>query len=299
MKVELKNLCAGMMSGAALLALSSLASADVTAVFDMGGENMSIEYKDDSNVRMRVPGGNYMLLQNDEVYAVTRQDNEWQVFALSTFASMMGAAGGANAFSIEDAMESAAGVELRDTGGTEVIAGIRGTVHEVIETRNDGTERIAAEVVLADHASAAQVYRGMFAIMSAMGGMAGQQGLGDMASAAYGGEDRAVLRANDDFRLVSLDESAIPDNHFVLPAEPMSIPGFGGGSRASASGGSSPVVDSSAAGNWLESMAGEVGEVVSEETRAAADESREEAEQGITDSVRDGIRDGIRGIFDR
>ncbi|MGM0632191.1 MAG: hypothetical protein ACQETO_03355 [Pseudomonadota bacterium] len=278
-------------AGFFLLMSPALVAADVTAVFDLDGESVTIEYRDDQNVRMRAPGDSYLMRQNDEVYVISRQGEDWQVLALSDFAAMMG--GMANSGQ-ESATETEESYDFRDTGRTEVVAGIEGNVHEVIETDGWGDEEVAAEVVLTDHEGAVQAHRGMISIISAMGAMAGEQGLGDLMDTAYGGENRAVLRSNDDWRLVSLDEGRIPDNHFVLPAEPTTIPGFGGGggNRAASNGGEAPDVDTNAAGSWLESFSEEVG-------RGAAEEAQEETERGVTESVRDGIRDGIRGIFGR
>lgn len=291
MMTRMKSLSAGM-AGIGLLAAPALVTADVTAVFDMDGETMAIEYRDDQNVRIRAPGDSYLMRQNDEVYIVSRQGGDWQVLALSDFAAMMGGMTGAGQDTTTEMEEQ---YDFRDTGRTEVVAGIEGTVHEVIETDGRGGEEVAAEVVLTDHDGAVQAYRGMISVISAMGSMAGQQGLGDLMETTYGGENRAILRSNDDWRLVSLNEDPIPDNYFVLPAEPTTIPGFGGGARATGNGdngGQAPDVDSNAAGSWLESFSEEVG-------RSAAEEAQQEAERGVTESVRDGIRDGIRGIFGR
>ncbi len=275
-----------------LLISPALVAADVTAVFDLDGESVTIEYRDDENVRMRAPDDNYMMRQNDEVYVVSRQGGEWQVLALSDFAAMIGGMAGNAGEDTE--METEEEYDFRDTGRTEVVAGIEGAVHEVVETDGSNGEEVVAEVVLSDNDAAVQAYRGMFSIISALGEMAGQQGLGEMMDTAYGGGNRAVLRSDDDWRLVSINEDRIPDDHFVLPAEPTTIPGFGGGggggNRAASNGGEAPDVDSNAAGSWLESFSEEVG-------RSAADEAQEETERSVTESVRDSVRDGIRGIF--
>lgn len=286
MKAKVKELSCGI-AGIGLLALPSLVAADVTAVFELSGETMTIEYRDDRNVRMRTPDDSYMMRQNDEIYVVSRQGGDWQVLALSDFAAMMGGmAAGVDQDAMTDMEE---GYDLRDTGRTEVVAGIEGTVHEVIETDGQGaSEEVVAEIVLTDHGGAVQAYRGMISVIGAMGTMAGQQGMGDLMETAYGGENRAILRSDDDWRLVSLNEDRIPDNHFVLPAEPTTIPGFGGAARSAGNGGQAPDVDTNASSSWLEDLSQEVG-------GTAADEAREETRRGVAE----GVREGIRGIFGR
>lgn len=301
MKARMKNLPAGIVS-VGLMAFAPLAAADVTAVFEVeGGETMTIEYRDDQNVRMRAPGDGYILRQGDEVYVISREGGDWQVFALSDFAAMMGGmAAGAGQNAAADAAEMENGYEFRDTGRTEVVAGIEGTVHEVVESDGwGGGEEVVAEVVMSDHDGAVQAYRGMFSIVSAMGAMAGQQGLGDLMETAYGGDNRAILRSNDEWRLVSLEEGDIPDNYFTLPAEPMSIPGFGGAAGASSGGGSGGGQAANAAASWLGNLTQEAGRTAADEVEAAADEAQQETERSVTDGVREGIRDGIRGIFGR
>lgn len=287
MKTQVRNrfMCG---VGISLLALPHATVADVTAVFEVGsGENVTIEYRDDQNVRMRSTDGSYLMRQNDEVYVVSREGGDWQVLALSGFAAMMGdmASGAGQA---EVASEPQEDFNFNNTGRTEVVAGIEGSVYEVVETDGWSDREVVAELVLTDHNGAVQAYHGMYSIVSAMGSMAGQQGLGDLMSTAYGGDGRAILRANDDWRLVSLDDSRIPDNYFVLPAEPTTIPGFGGSASSAAGDGQAPDVDSSASGSWLESFSRDVGQT-------AAEEAQQETERSVTESV----TEGIRGIFGR
>lgn len=303
MKTRMNSLYAGI-AGIGLLALPPLVAADVTAVFETGDETMTIEYRDDQNVRMRAPGDGYIMRQDDEVYIISREGDDWRVLALSDFAAMMGGiAAGAGQNAATDTAEMEDGVDFRDTGRTEVVAGIEGTVHEVVESDADGWGgggggEVVAEVVMTDHDAAVQAYRGLFSIIGAMGEMAGQQGLGDMMQTAYGVSDRAILRSNDDWRLVSLDESSIPDNYFTLPAEPTSIPGFGGTAGSAGSGGQGADAASAAAG-WLENLTQEAGRTAEDEVESVADDAQQETERSVTEGVRDGIRDGIRGIFGR
>lgn len=299
MKTRMNSLYAGI-AGIGLLALPPLVAADVTAVFETGDETMTIEYRDDQNVRMHAPGDGYIMRQDDEVYIISREGGDWRVLALSDFAAMMGGiAAGAGQNTAPDSAEMEDGFDFRDTGRTEVVAGIEGTVHEVVESDGwGGGGEVVAEVVMTDHDAAVQAYRGLFSIIGAMGEMAGQQGLGDMMQTAYGVSDRAILRSNDDWRLVSLDESSIPDNYFTLPAEPTSIPGFGGTAGSGGSGDQGADAANAAAG-WLGNLTQEAGRTAEDEVDSVADEAQQETERSVTEGVRDGIRDGIRGIFGR
>ncbi len=204
--------------GAALLTLmlmTGTAHADVTAVFEAGSERMTIEYRDDNHIRMQAADGNFILVNAGKAYIVAREDGKWQVLALDDLAAMAGAAGLSGTSTRADRGEAT----LRDTGRNETVAGIRGRVHQVV--MSDGwSEDVVGEVVLSDDANARAAFRGMVRLTTLMGQMAQQHGMGDFDQGLPALGNRAILRADNDWRLASVKRGSIPDRHFTLPAEP-------------------------------------------------------------------------------
>lgn len=292
-----RNFCAAGSLAMASMLWSSSAAADVTGNFEADGmETVRIEYRDDDHVRMQTPDGSYIVVTGGEGYMVSREGGEWLVYALDDFRQMfesigIGGPDGADFSAMMDMDESA--YQMRDTGRSETIAGIRGNVHEVI--MSDGwDEEVTGEVVLTDNRDAVDVYRGMLRITRLMGEMAGQQGMDSLMAGMYGLQDRAILRADDDWRLASIERNAIPSNAFTLPAEPSEIPGMAGLFGGNGNEGQAADIGAAISG-WLNQEAENVGRTAGDETRSIADEAEDEARDSVTDS----IRRGVRGLFDR
>jgi len=280
------------LTGVFSLTLSNSVYADVTAVFDAGdGMGITIEYRDDNHVRMRSPDGSYFLITDGRAYMVSGSPGQWMVLSMDDFAAMARQAGIAGTeIEIPDDQGD---YTLRDTGRTETIAGIQGQVHEVVVSDGWGEDRVS-EIVLSSHEDALAAYRGMTAIVRVLGEMAGQQGLDSMMQTQYGLDNRAILRADNDWRLTSVERGSISDNSFTLPAEPTELPGLGGLFSA---GGDDGGEAAAALQEWLGDEAGNVRRAAADEVRSATDEAAEEASRSVTDGVRDGVRDGIRSIF--
>ncbi len=281
-------------------------AAGVTAVFEDGdGERVTIEYRDQDHVRLESAEGSFVVVTDGEGYVVNREGGQWQVFAMADVAAMAGDLG-------QMTREDREGeLRFRDTGRHENVAGIRGEVHEVIKSDDRSGEQVVGEMVLSDDADAVAIYRGLMRITEMMGAMSGQEGIDDDLLGTYVAEERAILRADDAWRLISIERSSIPDRHFTLPAEPMEMPGFGApgygpapgqaprsapGAQAprSAPGAQAPGRDRSQAEErgWLQKETEDLG-------KSAADEARDETRRGVKEEVQEGVREGIRGLFGR
>lgn len=290
------------LAGGLVLGLASFnpAFADVTGVFETGGvESLTIEYRDDDHVRMRTADGSYMLVTGGEGYMVSREGGDWVVYAMEDFRAMFAGIGSVISDEIdlsEMVVTTGSPYELRDTGRTETIAGIRGRVHEVVVS--DGTnEEVSGELVLTDHRDAVKVYRGMLRMTRIMGEMAGQHGFDQFMAGMYGIEDRAILRADQGWQLASIERNAIPANAFTLPAEPTKIEGlsalFGGGNEGE-------IEEIGAAiGGWLSEIADEIGSAAGNDAPSATQEVDSPPQDGSGDDLRDRVRRGLRGLFDR
>jgi len=285
----------GVFSAALLFHGASLA--DVTAVFNAGGqENITIEYRDDNHVRMSAPGGGYLIITGGEGYIAAQDGRNWTVFRFRDMAAMisrmgasMGAMGlGGGEINILDVDGTP---EIRNTGRTETVAGISGEVYEVISTNASNGNREVTELVLSGHADALSAYQGFMRITTMMGEMAGIQGLDALMDDTYGLAGKAVLRADNDWILTSVNRGNIPDANFALPAQPMdmpNIPGFGGGGQSGGAG----------IGGWLSGEVGNAGQVASDEAESVVEEAAQEARGNVTDGIRQGVRRGLRSLLD-
>lgn len=279
--------------------------ADTTAVFNAGGnDQITIEYRDENHVRMSAPGGGYMIITGGEGYIASRDGNDWTVFAVRDMAEMMsrfGANFGAMSMGGDDIsiVDAEGDIEVRNTGRRETVAGIQGEVYEVTATDADGN-RETTELVMSDDRDARDAYQGFMRITTLMGEMVGIQGLDQLMDDAYGLGGKAVLRADNDWILTSLNTGNIPDANFNLPAEPMaipSIPGFGGQAGDSSSG-SSGGGFAAGIGGWLGGEVNNAGQVASDEAESVVEEAAQETRNEVTDGIRDGVRRGLRSLFD-
>lgn len=271
--------------------MSSSVFADVTAIFNAGGgDRVTIEYRDEDHVRMSAADGGYMIITDGEGYVASRDSGQWQVFALKDMAAMMERIGiNGSQIDIVDVEED---TELRDTGRTETIAGIVGQVYEIVQ--QDGPEQeVVGEIVLTDDPEARDAYRGLMRITGLMGELAGVQSIDTVLGDRFGITGQAVLRA-DDWQLASISDASIPDTNFELPAEPMSMPNFGGSGAGSGDQGGGAGLG---IGSWLGNEAQAAGEVATDEASNVAEETEQEARESTTESIRSGVRRGLRSIF--
>jgi hypothetical protein len=292
-------LALGVFSASLLFHGASLA--DVTAVFNAGGqEHITIEYRDDNHVRMSAPGGGYLIITGGEGYIAAQDGRNWTVFRFRDMAAMisrMGASMGAMGLGGDDIniLDVDGTPEIRNTGRTETVAGISGEVYEVISTNASNGNREVTELVLSDHPDALSAYQGFMRITTMMGEMVGVRGLDALMDDTYGLAGKAILRADNDWVLTSVNRGNIPDANFVLPAQPMdmpNIPGFGGGQSG---GGQSA---GAGIGAWLGGEVGNAGQVASDEAESVVEEAAQEARGNVTDGIRQGVRRGLRGLLD-
>lgn len=260
-------LCLGGLTPQAVLA-------DITAVFESEDGGMTIEYRDDNHVRMRTADNTFFVIRDGKGYMVSREGGEWLVIAVDDTSKMMG--GGA------DDRE----FDLRDTGRTETIAGIKGRVYEYAE-RDSWTGDLGptTEIVLSDDADVRAVYRGIMRTTGILTAMAGGQ-MENPGAPAIG--DKGLLRHGNEWRLLSLNRNPIPDRHFSLPAEPRRMPGFGSPTGDTPRGAAAERHDERTPG-WVEKEAQDIGRVAADEARGVSRDASNE--------VRENVRDGIRGLF--
>jgi len=224
-----------------LMAVNAFAAGKVTIKGQGEGESytMVIEYLDDHTLRMNFPNQQqevgYMLIRDNKVYSVANFNNVPMVMDLGAMSAM--AAGMGNEDSNQD---QAAGplqykiLEIKDTGRTETVAGIKGQVYQI--RANDG-KNIQSEEIVFSSAPEVVAYSDAWraageTIQKAMGQ---QLDAGDDLNHYMKKHKLGLLRYGKEFKVVSMDLNKPAADRFKLPAAPMSMPDFGsifGGAQA-------------------------------------------------------------------
>ena len=205
-----KNLFKSTLLAAAVTVSAPLAYADRATYEDSDGSRMVVEYEGD-NVRMTTGSDDsYMLLKGEEVYMVSREDDQWSVIPIGEFMGAM-----AKGFASQGLFEGIGEAEFEQTGRRETVAGIRG---EVFRIKQDNREYEAVMSRDKDVAAATD------AMMSIFTTMAGQMEVSD----TWGSEMKGwgMLSSNEgsgEFTLVSIDTSRSSAERFELPAEPVEL----------------------------------------------------------------------------
>lgn len=233
----------------ASLMLPLLAQAGGTAVVESGtgpdAVRSTLEF-DGSKLRVTstLPKGAeqvdaYMIFRDGKPYSVINNEGSPMVMEMSAMMKMMGnmaqqQSGGVNAFDNITVYHG-----LTDTGRAETVGGVRGKVYRLdYETQNG--QRQNTEVVLASNGVLREFTTAMMAFGTAM---TEASGIGDVEGskqleAELARKNLGVLRAGDDFRIVSLSDKTPAQSRFVLPAAPMQMPAMPGGFALPGMGGS-------------------------------------------------------------
>lgn len=199
-------------------AIAPAAHADLILTYALPDGSPMVQEISEHGVRADIQGGTSYYIPGRGVFLAVQMQGAQRVFAFDQFMSMMqgmaGNAGGEEAAPVD--------VDIVDTGRTETVAGIEGSVYEVVGPNGD-----SAEIVASNDVGQADLYNDM------MGAYLG--GLGDGLAAMAGSDPAAgfqmfqeeplgiILRAEDGMRLVSVQETDIDPARFELPAEPSDL----------------------------------------------------------------------------
>ena len=190
------------------LAFSSAVSANSVTYGDAAGTEMTFEYADDK-FRMSAGEDTYMLALGDTLYSVSRMEDQWMVYDMSAMRALVGNTGSKHTQALigADAKER----DLKNTGRTEVISGIQGTVYNYYEPLTQHE----VEIVLTDDPTLAEVTEKWMHFAGLLSGVQSE----DSAKRFAG---KGILRSND-FRVIRLSKGAANDDRFELPANPVSF----------------------------------------------------------------------------
>ncbi|MCK8516362.1 DUF4412 domain-containing protein [Methylonatrum kenyense] len=266
----------GAFAGAGVFGASGAMAADYVGTYMTPDGEMTLEYRDDQNLRMLTPEGDHMLISGGSTYVVSQQDGEWVVMSMDEMLSMAG----------ESAPVEEAEYRMNATGRTESVGGFSGEVYEV--QRCDawsGDCTADGEVVVSDDHRVANLFAGMQAMSRQMSQHDGD----DVIDMPDGMEGYGLLRA-DGIELQSAEQTNLPDHTFALPpnhreVDPMA--GMQGQGDAPPPGRGEESGDDGSQGSWFGDSARDVG-------RQAGEDAEDETRRGISDTV----RDGVRSLFD-
>lgn len=283
----------------ALLLAPLQALAGGKAVIEMGdgGERarMQVEYDDAGALRMGVEQTphSYTLLRDGSLYSVTAQPGQpprvIDMAAMIRLAGSMAATAGHDPFSA--AGEVASITRLEHTGRSESVAGIRGEVHRLTYTDDQGREH-TEELVLSDDPRVREMQQAMQAMGMVMARALDQADLaeGNLLQHRLDDAGQGLLRYGDQYRLVEVSSQAPPAARFELPAEPMAMNGLDMFAGLGGSGNDAATRDEP----------GLVEEKVDRQQRRVENRTEREVDRATdraVDKAVDRAIDGLKGLF--
>lgn len=256
---------------------SGVGSERSRAQLEFDGDRLRIEAREGAGA-----GEGYLVFRDGKPYAVSLAEGQTVVMDMGSLLAMTGqmmqSAG-------TDFSEVAKYLDLRATGRTETVGGLRGEVFRLDYRTGSGT-RESRELVLGTQRPVRELSLALMQMSQAM-----QQAMGRpepegslKLQAELDRRQAGVLRFGDEFRLLSLVERSPAASRFELPAAPMALPV--GLSLPAAAGG-----QGSEAGGALDGLLG--AEIERQRQRL---ESRTEAEaEAASDRAVDKVLDKALG----
>lgn len=212
---------------AAALLAPSLALASGTAVLQGGKDRYTLEYQDDTRMRLASDRQSiYLIARDGQVYAVTQMAGRPMVMAGSSMLQLLSSANGGFATGNDDIKTFGS---LTPTKRVEMVAGIRGTVYTLTYTDRAGQQR-TEEAVLTSDARVAGLTRSVGKLAADLQRGAGVDNQGAQQLVSELDKRRlGALRVGSHYQLVSLDDGPVADERVALPSAPVQLPeGLGG-----------------------------------------------------------------------
>ncbi|HHJ13170.1 MAG TPA: hypothetical protein ENJ79_02170 [Gammaproteobacteria bacterium] len=213
-----------LVSLAILLGWGGTAQAGGSAVFEArdesmhgGAERMDVHWSGGDRLRVSHEGG-YTLYRDGHVYMVHASNGKPEVYDLQAMMQQMQGmqpGGGAVQGGFGETL-----VKARKTGRTEVVAGLRGEVHEVTVRWEKGEE--TRELVLSRDPAVVELTRAWIGMLTRIS--PDTDGSEESLESYLVRHKAGLLRFGDDMRLVSLDRTEPDPALFELPAPPRQMP---------------------------------------------------------------------------
>ena len=192
-----------------------------------GKATMTIEYKDQTKVRMNVPDDDkgYMLVSGGNAYTVADIQGQTMVMDMRKMARMAKSMGAQT--DDEDDLFELELVEIKDTGQTEQIAGYKGHVHQMKWRDRDGEH--TSEVVLSDNPEVVDFSNSWMYMAETMAKVIAEKGLNKNSIGEYlRKNNQGILRLGDEFVVISIKSGSLPAARFEVPKSTFKMPSFGG-----------------------------------------------------------------------
>ena len=199
---------------------SSWASAGLIGVYELPKQNrqMVMEYQDDENIRIQVEEDFYLLVSGGKMYMV----NGDSITDVKAFRDRI------RSWGITKFMEKRAEKRMKKmpnnqnlvkTDRSETLAGIKGIVWEAHVSDPETQEKEIKEIVITDDARMVALKLAMRKISQAQESEQTPENFKKMRNNMQSvfGDDVAILRYNDRFKLGSLKEADIDPERFQLP----------------------------------------------------------------------------------
>ncbi len=208
-------------------ASTAVAATDIVATYKYSDGNMiTLVTRDSQHVRMETSPTSYMLLKDDKVYSVSRDDDgQWMVMDMEQMKGLTSGGGFMSMFGGQAAEPKEYTAKYEKTGQKEKIAGYTGIVYNV-EMMENGKLVRRDEVVLCSHSDVKKVNQAWAAMSARMGDSMGEemsksieQATKEAQKAGYGG----MLRYGDEMKLSSLQKKTLNADYYQLPAGAKSV----------------------------------------------------------------------------
>lgn len=264
------------------LATTAMAASDMVATFVyQDGNTIRLAMRDKNHVRMETTPDSYMLLKDEKVYSVSRDENgQWTVMDMDQL-KQFGSSGLSGLFGGGSAKAPEYEVKYIKTGRSEKIAGYKGTVYQV-EIREDGQVVDNDEIVLSVHSDIVRINGAWAAIGEKMAASVGDQQSKSLEAAnreAHKAGFGGMIRYGNDMKLKQLEKKSLGSSYFDLPdgaqqAQMGSMPDMSG------------------------TKAGETTDQYGEDGLSTAGEAREEESGELSaDDVTKGVKKLFEGLF--
>ena len=193
----------------------AMAGSDIIATYKYkDGNMMTLCTRDADHVRMDTSPTSYILLKNDKVYSVNRDDDgNWNVIDMD---QMKSAGGGLTSMFGGGGSAPEYDVRYEKTGKTEKIAGYSGTVYNAV-VFEDGKIVSRDEIVLCTHSNLKRLTEGWVAIAEKMANNTNKgfdDSLEEARKMGYGG----MLRYGNDMRLSNIQVKNFNSSYYELPS---------------------------------------------------------------------------------
>ena len=218
-----------------------------------------------------------MLLTNQKVYMVRKEEGKWSAFDMDQMSSIMkGFAKGAKPSGAQSDQQ-----KFTDTGRYETIAGYKGKVYEVEDKDSSGKTQ-KEEIVLSRHPDILKVHQGWIVFAARMAQMLGQDSarrLDQSLKSAKMEERGGMLRYGKEMTLQSVEKPSLNMAYYQLPAgvSMMEMPSMG----------------KMPPRQTPQPAQKEKDDFVTDTTEKAGDAAKDQTQ----DSIVEGVREGVKSIF--